>query len=99
MTTDFEIIFSCFIVVFFTAIIYIAGKADFLTVVPKIFLDRLEEINKKTDNVKHGIWERIEKDKYCCSCCGRMYGCSVDMNGIANYCQCCGAKMDGKKEG
>ena len=100
MTEDFEVIFSCFVVIFFAVIIYLAGKGDFLTVVPKIFLDRLEKINKENDNLKHGIWQRSdEKGVYWCTCCGRLFHCDVDMNGLVNYCSNCGAKMDGMKEG
>ena len=84
-------------VVCFAVIFYLAGKADFFTVVPKIFLDRLEELNRK-----HGEW--IEKTRpldWCDDDVDMFYECSIckaEVPFTSDYCPNCGAKMD-KKEG
>ncbi len=97
MAADFEIMFCCFIVVFFTVIIYLAGKADFLTLVPQILLDRLEEINRK-----HGEW--IEKQIHLTWCeddVDIVFECSVCKTEVpfaSDYCPNCGAKMERKDD-
>lgn len=103
MTDDFEIVLCCLVVVCFAVMFYLAGKADFLTLVPKIFLDKLEKLNRK-----HGEWVEIDNvviehgslttkgTTWSCSVCGeaRKTHTSPDMN----FCPHCGAEMD-QKEG
>lgn len=74
-----------------------------------------ETVNQQAENFKkllakerkHGHW--IETDEYCtgayeslcyykCSVCGAIILEDVDF-GVGNYCQQCGAKMDGENNG
>lgn len=96
MAADFEQVLLGFLILVFGVIFYLAGKADFFTLVPKIFLDRLEELNKK-----HGTWiEKTMPLQWCDDDVDMVYKCSV-CEAITpfttNYCHNCGAKMDGKE--
>lgn len=79
----------------FAATLYIAGKGNMLELVPKMLLERLEEINKK-----HGEW--IEKQiplNWCEDDVDIVYECSIcgcKNFGESPYCPNCGAKMDGE---
>ena len=97
MADDFEKIFCCFIVIFFTVIIYLAGKSDFFALVPKILLDRLEEMNRK-----NGVWiEKLIPLKWCEDDVDIVFECSVckaEAPFTSDYCPNCGARMERKDE-
>lgn len=60
--------------------------------------------------VRHGRWIETSYDEYQCSVCGKnvkdeiIFMLDIDdrehiLNGVANYCPNCGAKMDKEKDG
>ena len=96
MIADFEIVLCCLAVICFAVMFYLAGKGDFLTLVPKIFLDKLEELNRK-----HGEWiEETIPLEWDADDVVAIYECSICKTKTpftSSYCPECGAKMDLKR--
>lgn len=92
--SELENILMCVLMIFYSAVIYSAGKSDFFNVLPKIFAERLKEVTRK-----NGEWFVLESHTevtfICSECKFSFTEADPKRKCEYSYCPICGAKMKG----
>lgn len=66
----------------------------------KLFLKKIDEAPTIDESVRHGRWEHLGGDEWCCTvCCDVIHTEGSWEKPTRKYCSECGSKMDAEVEG
>ena len=60
--TEFEILLYCALVISYSGLCYLAGKGDFLNLIPQMLLQKAEEIKKSLEQKEEEDENKTEAD-------------------------------------